>query len=113
LGINGVGGRMGQRILHLATEDKHFAVVAALEGASHPRLGDDVGELSGLGKLGLTLKAALPLETRVDVMIDFSTPEGTMAFLPVCVERRIPLLIATTGHSDEQRESIESAAHET
>jgi 4-hydroxy-tetrahydrodipicolinate reductase len=40
-------------------------------------------------------------------------PEGTMAVLPLCVQRRIPLVVATTGHTATQREEIEAAAHET
>ena len=33
--------------------------------------------------------AVLPPELRVDVLIDFSTPEGTMAVLPLCLERKV------------------------
>ena len=36
-----------------------------------------------------------------------------MAVLPICVQRRIPLIVATTGHSAAQREQIEAGAHET
>ena len=46
-------------------------------------------------------------------MIDFSQPEGTMAVLPTCIERRIPLVVATTGHTPAQRQEIEAAAHQT
>ncbi len=53
------------------------------------------------------------LATRVDAVIDFSAPEGTMAVLPTCVARRIPLIVATTGHTAAQRQEIEAAAHQT
>ncbi|MGH9677422.1 MAG: 4-hydroxy-tetrahydrodipicolinate reductase, partial [Candidatus Acidiferrum sp.] len=33
--------------------------------------------------------------------------------LPVCIERRIPLVVATTGFTHAQREEIEEAAQET
>jgi 4-hydroxy-tetrahydrodipicolinate reductase len=46
-------------------------------------------------------------------MIDFSLPEGTMAILPVCVQRKIPIVIATTGHTLDQKQEIEAAAHMT
>ncbi len=36
-----------------------------------------------------------------------------MAVLPQCVARRIPLIVATTGHTPAQRQEIERAAHET
>jgi 4-hydroxy-tetrahydrodipicolinate reductase len=113
IGINGVCGRMGMRIAQLAHEDSALVIGAALEDAGHARLGRDLGELAGLGSLKLPVRADLPLEIRLDVLIDFSTPAGTMAVLPVCVQRRIPLIIATTGHSPEQRADIEAAAHQT
>jgi 4-hydroxy-tetrahydrodipicolinate reductase len=113
LGINGAAGRMGQRLVNLIGEDKDLALGAALEAVDHPRLGQDIGELAGLGKLGVPLRAELPPEHRLDALIDFSMPEGTMTVLPLCVERRIPLVVATTGHTAEQRREIEAAAHQT
>ena len=113
VGINGAAGRMGQRLVHLTCEDKDLTLGAALESANHPRLGQDIGEIAGLGKLDVPLRTDLPLNPRIDVLIDFSIPEGTMTVLPVCVERRIPLVVATTGHTAEQRRDIEAAAHQT
>lgn len=113
LGINGAAGRMGQRLVHLIDEDNDLGLGAALETAHHPRLGQDIGEIAGLGKLNLPLRAEVPREQRLDVLIDFSMPEGTMTVLPLCVDRRIPLVVATTGHTAEQRRDIEAAAHHT
>jgi 4-hydroxy-tetrahydrodipicolinate reductase len=111
IGVNGACGRMGQRIVHLSLEDKEVSLGAALDNASHPRQGEDIGEIAGLGKIGIELTATIPPNRKLDVMIDFSMPEGTMAVLPVCLERHIPLVVATTGHSAPQREQIEAAAH--
>jgi 4-hydroxy-tetrahydrodipicolinate reductase len=113
IGINGACGRMGQRIVHLAHEDKELAIGAALEGSGHPLQGRDIGEVAGLGRLGISVGDELPLEQRLDVLIDFSTPEGTKNILPVCVGRRIPLVVATTGFTAAQRQEVEAAAHET
>jgi len=113
IGINGAAGRMGQRLVALAHEDPELRLGAALESASNPSLGRDAGEVAGLGKIGVPVRADLPLDQRLDVLIDFSMPEGTMAILPLCTGRRIPLVVATTGHTVEQREKIEEAAHET
>jgi 4-hydroxy-tetrahydrodipicolinate reductase len=104
---------MGQRIVQLAYEDKDLDIGAALDAPGHPQLGRDIGELAGLGTLHVPLQAELPLERRLDVLIDFSLPEGTMAVLPMCTQRRIPLVVATTGHTAAQRQEIEGAAHET
>jgi 4-hydroxy-tetrahydrodipicolinate reductase len=113
LGINGAAGRMGQRLVHLTCEDNELTLGAALEAANHPRLGQDIGEVAGLGKLDVPVRADLPHDSRLEVLIDFSMPEGTMAVLPLCVARRIPLVVATTGHTAEQRREIEAAAHQT
>jgi 4-hydroxy-tetrahydrodipicolinate reductase len=40
-------------------------------------------------------------------------PAATMGILPVCTERRIPLVLATTGLSASERQEVEAAAHQT
>jgi len=113
IGVNGACGRMGQRIVQLACEDKSLAVGAALEAAGHPQLGRDIGELVGVGKLDVPVRADLPAGVKLNAIIDFSLPEGTMQVLPLCVQRRIPLVLATTGHTAAQKQEIEAAAHHT
>lgn len=113
IGINGAAGRMGHRLVHLIGEDQDLELAAAFETADHPQLGQDIGQLTGLGTLGVPLASATGWQQRLDVLIDFSMPEGTMTVLPLCVQRRIPLVVATTGHTAEQRSEIEAAAHQT
>jgi 4-hydroxy-tetrahydrodipicolinate reductase len=113
IGINGACGRMGQRLVQLAHEDRDLTLGAALDAPGHPQLGRDAGEVAGIGHIGVPIRADLPVGERLNVLIDFSLPEGTMAVLPVCVERRIPLVVATTGHTAAQRQEIEAAAHQT
>lgn len=113
IGLNGAAGRMCQRIAQLAVADGDLQIGAALEVAASAYIGKDFGEIIGAGKLNVPVEAALPAQTIVQALIDFSTPEGTMAILPTCRERRIPLVIATTGHTPEQRAEIEAAAHHT
>ena len=111
IGVNGACGRMGQRIVQLAHEDKSLALGAALEAAGHPCAGKDIGEVTGLGALNVKVAHTVPIGHRLDALIDFSMPEGTMAVLPLCLERKIPLVVATTGHTKEQKATIEAAAH--
>jgi 4-hydroxy-tetrahydrodipicolinate reductase len=113
IGINGAAGRMGQRLVHLSREDADLSLGAALESIDHPQQDRDIGEIAGLGTLGVPVRSDLPRDRRLDVLIDFSMPEGTMAVLPLCVERRLPLVVATTGHTPAQRQEIEAAAHHT
>jgi 4-hydroxy-tetrahydrodipicolinate reductase len=113
IAINGACGRMGQRLVALAKDDPQLQVVAAVSAATNPLQGTDAGEVAGVGKLGLPIRYDLPLGTRIDCLIDFSAPAGTMAVLPVCVDRQIPVVVATTGHTAEQKAEIEAAAHHT
>jgi 4-hydroxy-tetrahydrodipicolinate reductase len=113
IGINGAAGRMGQRLVDLVQQDHQLKLVVALESAHHPKIGQDIGEVCGLSKLGVPIRSSISIGEHVDVLIDFSAPEGTMLVLPVCLERRIPLVVATTGHTAEQKREIESAAHLT
>jgi 4-hydroxy-tetrahydrodipicolinate reductase len=113
IGINGACGRMGQRIAQLASADPTLTIGAALETDGHPKLGTDLGDTIGTGHLGVSIQSHLPLNKVINAVIDFSLPDGTMAVLPACVDRNIPLIIATTGHTHAQRQEIEAAAHHT
>src|SRR5688500_16086656 len=100
IAVNGACGRMGQRLVALAKEDSQLVVTAALDTPRHPNLGRDAGELAGVGHMGVPVRGSLPIDAHVDCVIDFSMPEGTMAVLPVCSARKVPLVVATTGHTD-------------
>jgi 4-hydroxy-tetrahydrodipicolinate reductase len=108
LAINGAAGRMGQRIVALAAADSELNVVAALEFDKHPRLGEDAGCIAGCGTLGVPLAATL--EGSPDVVIDFSTPRGTETIVRTCVDRKIPLVVATTGLEKPQEKLVRDAA---
>jgi len=113
IAINGACGRMGQRLVALAREDPGLAVAAAVDSPRHPLQGKDAGEVAGVGPIGVPVTGDLPLAARAECVIDFSAPPGTMAILPTCVARKIPLVVATTGHTDAQKAEIEAAAHDT
>lgn len=113
IAINGACGRMGQRLVALAKEDPQLEVVAAIDAATNALQGSDAGELAGVGKIGVPIRYDIPVGLRVDCLIDFSAPPGTMAVLPVCESRAIPIVVATTGHTDAQKAAIEAAAHTT
>ncbi|MFQ3594459.1 MAG: 4-hydroxy-tetrahydrodipicolinate reductase [Gemmataceae bacterium] len=113
IAIQGAAGRMGQRLIALGREDPQLELVAALESPCHPKLGQDIGELCGIGAIGVPLTAKLDTDVRVDALIDFSAPAGTLAILPVCIARRLPIVVATTGFEPHQKAEVEAAAHET
>ena len=113
IAINGAAGRMGQRLVTLCRQDPELVLAAALEAPGSPLVGRDIGEVCGLGPVGVPVADQLPVGGLVEALIDFSMPEGTMTVLPTCVARRIPIVVATTGHTAEQKREIEEAAHET
>ena len=47
--------------------------------------------------------------SNAEVVIDFSAPPGCAATLPLCVEHRIPYLLASTGLSEADQRIIDSA----
>jgi 4-hydroxy-tetrahydrodipicolinate reductase len=83
-------------------------IAAALEFATHSDLGRDAGEIAGVGKIGVPLSATVP--SGLDAVVDFSIPDATMHILRSCVEKAIPLVVATTGLSKAQRERVAEAA---
>ena len=76
------------------------------EGSSH--LGEDAGVLAGVGDIDLPVTKSLDVD--VDAMIDFSLPSGAESAVKTCVAQGVPLVLATTGLSDAQVESIQEAA---
>lgn len=108
LGVNGAAGRMGQRLVVLGSQDPALQIVAAYESPRHPKLGQDIGEIAGLGNLGVSLQAEVV--EHPEIIIDFSSPEGAAEIAKVCGARRIPLVVATTGLTAEQRGIVLTAS---
>jgi len=111
IAIHGAGGRMGQRLVALAHVDPELQLMAALENPGSPVIGQDAGELAGVGKIGVAISSEI-IE-HPDVIIDFSIPEAAIKLAEDCAERRIPLVEATTGMTDDQKEAIKAASLET
>ena len=95
IGIHGVPGRMGTRLIHLIQADPNLVLGAALGRAGRPELGGDVGPLVGLPATGVALSATL--DEAVDVVITFSQPLATLAIAEVCARTGTPLVVGTTG----------------
>lgn len=47
---------------------------------------------------------------KAKILIDFSSPEGTLKFLPQCLKHKIPLVSGTTGFSEEQFHHLTKAS---
>jgi 4-hydroxy-tetrahydrodipicolinate reductase len=107
IAIHGAAGRMGQRLIAIGAADSEVALVGAVDTVGHPRLGHDAGLNAGVSDLGLPMRSEFPAVA--DVVIDFSLPEATDRLLQTCVDRKFPLVIATTGLEPEQVERLNKA----
>ncbi len=93
--VCGACGFMGKELIALCT--KHY------RGA---RLGGKVDIAGGEG-VALTLA---DYEGEGDIVVDFSHHTAISSLLETAVQRNLPCVIATTGHTDEERELIAQAA---
>jgi 4-hydroxy-tetrahydrodipicolinate reductase len=102
---------MGQRVIAAAFQASDLQLAGAYESASSPKLNADAGTIAGVGPIGVPITA--DVVSRVDVIIDFSTPEGTAAIAEVCASRQIPLVVATTGLHGPIHDEVLSASQVT
>ncbi|MDR2761387.1 MAG: 4-hydroxy-tetrahydrodipicolinate reductase [Planctomycetaceae bacterium] len=107
--ISGAAGRMGRRLVSLVSSDAELELSAALESELSGKIGIDVGEIAGVGAIGILTSSHLSSKS-ADVLIDFSTPHATEEIVRSCVEFGIPLVFATTGTTEKQNQLIEEAS---
>lgn len=92
--VNGACGRMGREVISLLSDDQLAAGVDI--GASAENVFSSLSDFTG----------------DADAIIDFSSHLGTMDLCAFAAERMIPLVIASTGHTDEEMEMIrQTSAH--
>ena len=108
LAISGAAGRMGRRLLALATADPDVELVQAIEYAEHPLMGKTVSQIEPEAKSEILLTPQLL--AGADVVIDFSSPAGTTALAKRAVELGIALVIGTTAKDFAWREDIKKSS---
>ena len=85
----GAGGRMGKTVRELARNDSDIQIAAQCD------LGDPIE----------------PAMKNCDVAIDFSQADSIDEVCRAASQHGKPLVIGTTGHSQQQRQTIEETAH--
>ncbi|OZA20699.1 MAG: 4-hydroxy-tetrahydrodipicolinate reductase [Thiotrichales bacterium 17-46-47] len=73
--------------------------------------GLDAGEVTGFGRLDVPLQDSLD-SSLFDVLIDFTRPEATMAYMNACVSAKKPMVIGTTGFSASELSEMQAAAQQ-
>ncbi len=107
--ILGCSGRMGRNLIQAAHEHESIELVGGSVRASSSFVGFDLGELAGIGAIGLTTATTLSQLTDADVYIDFTAIETTLENIDWCQKHKKALVIGTTGFSDAQVQVIEKA----
>jgi 4-hydroxy-tetrahydrodipicolinate reductase len=111
MGVIGCGGRMGRMLLAeiAAAEDCALVGGTAAPGSAH--VGSDLGELAGIGSIGLAAgNAAGELIRTSDVIIEFSVAAATTSHAELAAELGTPLVIGTTGLSAAEAATVRAAA---
>jgi 4-hydroxy-tetrahydrodipicolinate reductase len=96
--IVGATGRMGCTLVSCARHLEGVVVSGAVDRRDHPSIGRDVGELAGIGLIGVAVvgELASALED-ADVVVDFSDPSSAAANLAACAQAGVAVLVGTTG----------------
>lgn len=112
VGVTGAAGRMGRTLIEAVAASEHdLALSAALERPNSSLLGADAGEMAGLGRNGVRVAGDLAgCLSDIDVLIDFSVPDATLANVAMCAEKGVALVIGTTGFVTDQQALIDAAA---
>lgn len=114
VGVVGVAGRMGKTIAACIVDSPDTELAGGTEMAGHPALGQDIGEVTGLGKNGIAVEPDLStVLDSADAVIDFSTPEASMTTLEKVVAKSKSVVFGTTGFDDAQKDKIKEAAKTT
>jgi len=109
--VMGVSGRMGQMLVQTVAASPAARLVAALERSGHDWLGRDVGELCGLGALGVKVTDdALEAMTRAQAVLDFTTPAASVAMADLAAQARAVHVIGTTGLEEADLKRLALAA---
>lgn len=112
--VAGAAGRMGTRVVACLGETPDLRLVGALEVPGHPALGRDAGQLAGVDRLGVAVTADVaPALARDRVLVEFSTPEASLAHLRAVAAAGGRAVVGTTGFSAAQRREIAGLAATT
>ena len=95
--MHGCNGHMGQVITGLVEKDPDAEIVAGIDIADSGR---------NTYPVFTDMNAC---DTQADVIIDFSSAKAVDALLDYSVSRQIPVVVCTTGLSEEQMAKIEEA----
>ena len=98
--LNGCNGRMGQVISAMAAEDPELEIAAGVDMLDEGKNPYPV------------FKNITECDVSADVVIDFSSPKAFDALMDYCIEKAVPVVVCTTGLSDDQLSRLEEASRQ-
>lgn len=112
--VTGACGRMGSKILKNILEQDDMNVVAAIEGPKTPFEGKDVGEIIGVGELGIEVTGADKLKqvlenTKPDVLVDFTIAKAAVNTVKTTSDCGVNVVVGTTGFTDEEMNEMKGS----
>ncbi|MGB0085166.1 MAG: 4-hydroxy-tetrahydrodipicolinate reductase [Rhodomicrobiaceae bacterium] len=111
LAIVGAGGRMGRAVVRVLHEMPECSISGGTEPDGSELVGTDIGELAGVGKLGIPVTTdPLELFIRSEGVIDFTMPAATAEHAGLAAQARIVHVIGTTGLSLHEEDAVLAAS---
>ena len=95
--MHGCNGKMGQVISGLVKEDDVIEIVAGID------------KFTGIENPYPVFTSLAECDVQADVVIDFSNAAAVDELLDVCVEKTLPVVLCTTGLSEEQLAKVKEA----
>lgn len=107
--VSGALGAVGRELVPAIAAARDLSLQSAV---ARREIGRDIGEALGGERLGVAIEADIEvaLERRPDVLIDYTHPAVIRRHVALALERRVPVVIGTTGLFDEDFAQIDAAA---
>lgn len=96
--MHGCNGKMGQTITRIVKEDTGAEIVAGVD------------KFTGISNDYPVFTSIEECDVEADVIIDFSNASAVDGLLDYCVEKKVPVVLCTTGLSAEQIQNIKAAS---
>jgi len=101
--VAGAAGKMGRRVGYMVDRHPGLEYSAGFEAKGSAAIGQDAGELAGIGKNGVAIGEGLAsVIDQGDVIIDFTFHQATMTFARLAAQHHKGMVIGTTGLGDDE-----------
>jgi 4-hydroxy-tetrahydrodipicolinate reductase len=111
IAVMGAAGRMGRELLRAVAAAPGCTISGGTEPRGNPAIGQDLGELAGIGKLGVSVSDdAEFIIANSDAIIDFTSPAATIFFARQAAQAGKIHVIGTTGFDAAGEAAIKDAA---